>query len=70
MVMNQEYIVYAIISLAIVYTAYGIVKALQKKDGDSACGGCASCEFKQQAKKNLARKQKQLQKQSIECCKM
>lgn len=68
--MKQEYIVYVIVLFAIIYTVYGVVKALRKKDGDSACGGCSSCEFKQQAKKNLARKQKQLQKQSIECCKM
>jgi len=57
--MNQQYIVIAIIVIAIAYTIYSTGKALFSKSNESACGGCGNCEFKQQAKKNLARKQKE-----------
>ncbi len=57
--MVQQYIVLGIIALAIAYTVYSVSKSLFSKSNTSACGGCGSCEFKQQAKKNMARKQKE-----------
>jgi len=57
--MIQQYIVFGIIALAIGYTVFSTVRTLLKKADKSSCGGCCSCEFKQQAKKNMARIQKE-----------
>ena len=50
--MLQYIIVILIISGAIVYAIYAIIKSLTKKKGDSACGGCTGCDIKKELLKN------------------
>jgi len=50
--MIQNIIVYAIIILAIVYSAYAVIKNIRKKD-TSPCGDCNGCDIKKEITKNL-----------------
>jgi len=50
--MTQTIIVYAIIVLAIVYSAYAVLKNVRKKE-TSPCGDCNGCDIKKEITKNL-----------------
>lgn len=50
--MTQNIIVYAIIVLAIVYSAYAVLKNVRKKE-TSPCGDCNGCDIKKEITKNL-----------------
>jgi len=50
--MLQSIIVYTIIVLAVVYSAYAVFKNIRKKE-TSPCGDCNGCDIKKEITKNL-----------------
>jgi len=49
--MIQNILVLIIISFAIIYTLFSVVKNIRKKDA-SPCGGCNGCDIKKEITKN------------------
>lgn len=61
--MLQEIIVFVIISVALGYTIYSVVKSLHIKNS-APCGGCTGCDVKREVLKNLKDKK---EAQAFQC---
>jgi hypothetical protein len=53
-IMNQDFIVFAIIALTIFYIVFGFVKNLGVKKVKSGCGGCTGCDLSRIKKRCLS----------------